>query len=119
MQKTKVKTTTNKRKQMGLPEVVMMLEMPETIDEAIEMSSPGIVLQNNNKSRIIAYQAKIRQMLEAKFTVEQIEKEMEGWKQPEPRQRKTREDKWEDKINEMSDEEVEKLRRILDRRTES
>ena len=119
MQKTEVKTTTTKRKQMGLPEVATMLEMPETVDEAIEMSSHEIVLQNNNKSRIIAYQAKIRQMLEAKFTVEQIEKEMEGWKQPEPRQRKTREDKWEDEINEMSDEEVEKLRRILDRRTES
>lgn len=115
MQKTKVKTTTNKRKQMGLPEVVMMLEMPETIDEAIKMSSPGIVLQNNNKSRIIAYQAKIRQMLEAKSTVEQIEKEMEGWKQPEPRPPK---DKLKEMIERMSDEEREKLKDILDGRTD-
>ena len=116
MKKTKVKTTTAKRKQKGLPEVVMTLEMPETIDEAIEMSSYGIVLQNNNKSRIIAYQAKIRQMLEAKCTFEQIEKEMEGWKQPEPRPPKT--GKLKEMIERMSDKEREELRDILDGRAD-
>lgn len=123
MRKTKLKTTTTKRKKAGLPEVVVtMLDMPETVDEAIKMSSPEIVLKNNNSSRVFAYQAKIRRMLEAtgengkpKFTIEQISKEMEGWKQPEPPPRKSKEDKWEEEFGEMSDEKAEWLRHRLNR----
>ena len=40
MRKAEVKTTTTKRKKAGLEPVVTMLDMPETVDEAIEMSSP-------------------------------------------------------------------------------
>lgn len=64
----------------GMAEVQFTYDLPETIEEAVEMFQPETVLEMFKRAFIIAAQANARKLMSAGLNAERIQETMAQWK---------------------------------------